>query len=367
MKLTMMLKLQTTSEQHDALLRTMEAFNRACNCVADKAFAAGTANKYRLQKLVYHDIRKTYGLSSQMAIRVIAKVCEAYKRDRSVKPTFALHGAMVYDQRILSWKGPDRASILTLAGRIVVPYVVGAYQQERLAAYGVRGQADLIYRDGVFYLAVVIDLPEPPEFDPTGWLGVDLGIVNIATDSDGEVFSGGKVNGLRKRYAKLRARLQSKGTRSAKRLLRKRRRKEARFARDVNHTISKRLVAKALDTARGIALEDLTGIRERVTVRKAQRRVHDSWSFYQLRTFLEYKARLAGVPVLPVDPRNTSRTCPMCGTIDKRNRPTQARFLCIECGFAGPADTIAAGNIACRAGVMRPHVTLQEQLQATRL
>lgn len=184
---------------------------------------------------------------------------------------------------------------------------------------------------------------------------MDLGIKNIAADSDGNTYSGGKVNGLRGRHARLRAKLQSKGTQSAKRLLKKRRRKESRFAADVNHTISKRLVAKAKGTGRGIALEDLSGIRDRVTVRKAQRRSHHSWSFHQLRSFVTYKAKLAGVLVVLVDPRNTSRTCPECGTIDKRNRPTRDLFCCVSCGRAGPADTIAAGNIARRAVVNQPH------------
>lgn len=132
----------------------------------------------------------------------------------------------------------------------------GEYQAARLKR--IRGQADLIYRDGTFYLAVVVDVPEPPANKPDGWLGVDLGITNIAADSDGETYSGGHLNGLRKRHAKLRARLQAKGTKSAKRLLKKRRRKEQRFAQNVDHVIAKRLVAKARDTRRGIALEDLT-------------------------------------------------------------------------------------------------------------
>jgi IS605 OrfB family transposase len=92
------------------------------------------------------------------------------------------------------------------------------------------------------------------------------------------------LNNLRKRHFKLRQRLQKKGTKSAKRLLKKRRQKEARFARDVNHWIAKELVKRAQGTGRGIALEDLKGIRERVTVRKSQRRQHHSWAFNQLRS-----------------------------------------------------------------------------------
>ncbi|PSR24045.1 MAG: hypothetical protein C7B45_00005, partial [Sulfobacillus acidophilus] len=166
-------------------------------------------------------------------------------------------------------------------------------------------------------MEVVVDVPEPPPPAPDDWLGVDLGIVNLASDSDGQTYSGGQVNGLWKRQATLRQRWQKKGTKSAKRLLKKRRRKEQRFATNENHRIAKQLVTTAQDTRRGIALEDLTGIRDRITVQKAQRRRQHSWAFDQLRAFIVYKAALAGVPVVLVDPRNTSRTCPQCGLIDR--------------------------------------------------
>ncbi|MEW6750516.1 MAG: transposase [Candidatus Latescibacterota bacterium] len=132
---------------------------------------------------------------------------------------------------------------------------------------------------------------------------------------------------------------------------------EARFARDVNHQISKRLVAKAEGTARGIALEDLGGIRERLTVRRPQRRSQHAWTFRQPRAFVEYKARRVGLPVVLVDPRNTSRSCPRCGLADQANRPSQALFRCIQCGFSGHADTIAAENIR-RVAVNQPYAAV---------
>jgi IS605 OrfB family transposase len=145
--------------------------------------------------------------------------------------------------------------------------------------------------------------------------------------------------------------------------------KEQRFAKDTNHCISKRIVAKAQDTRRGIALEDLGGIRDRVTVRRRQRATLHSWSFDDLQQKIAYKARRVGVPVVWVDPRNTSRTCPECGCIDKHNRPSQSRFQCVACGFSGLADHIAAVNISRRASVNRPHAsdaqkTAQRQGQA---
>ena len=260
---------------------------------------------------------------------------------------------MVFDNRLLSYRSFDRVSIATLCGRIVMPFIVGAYGSERLSM--IKGEADLIFRDGMFFLLQTIELPEPPTITPDDFLGIDMGIVNIVSDSDGQRHAGNTVNNVRYRSHRMRARLQKKGTKSAKRLLKKRRRKEARFSRDVNHCISKQLVKKAQDTGRGISLEDLKHIRRRITARKPQRYRLHSWSFYQLRFFIEYKARLAGVPVVAVDPRNTSRMCPACSYVDKKNRPDQSRFLCVSCGFAGHADTIAADNIR-RGAINRPYV-----------
>jgi putative transposase len=185
-------------------------------------------------------MRDRFALSAQKTIRAIAKVIEAYMRYRNIRPRFRPHGAIVYDQRILSWKGRDRISILTLAGREVMPWTAGAYQRARMGR--LRGQADLVYRDGQFFLLVVVDIGEAEPLEQSGFLGVDLGLKNIAADSDGETFSGAHVASLRARHARLRAKLQKKGTQSAKRLLRKRRARERRFARDVNHRISKSLV-----------------------------------------------------------------------------------------------------------------------------
>src|SRR4051794_13963837 len=255
MNLTMQVKLLPNEAEAKSLLATMERFNAACDTIADMAHAKGCANKVELQKRVYHDIRTRFDLSAQMTIRAISKVVEVYKRDRRLLPRFRPHGAIVYDQRILSWKGPDRVSILTLDGRIVLPWIAGTYQQARLAFP--RGQADLVYRGGQFLLFVTVDVGDVPPDDPQGFLGVDLGRKNIAVDSDGNGFAGAHLNNLRARHARLRSKLQKKGTKSAKRLLRQRRAKERRFAADVNHCISKALVRKAKDTRRGLAVEDL--------------------------------------------------------------------------------------------------------------
>src|SRR5947207_1903885 len=222
----------------------------------------------------------------------------------------------------------------------------------------IKGQADLLYRNGVFYLAVTLDVPTPPLEEMTDTLGIDLGIINLATDSEGETFSGEAVEKNRKRHHALRQRLQKRGTKSAKRHLKKLSGKEARFRRHTNHVISKRIVQKAKANKQGIAIEELRHIRTRTEarLRHSQRSRHSSWSFAQLRSFLSYKATLAGVPLHLVDPRNTSRTCHVCGHCAKENRQSQASFICQQCGYADNADRNAAINIS-RASVMMPIVS----------
>ena len=354
MKLVVNFKLLPSPFQHRALLQTLELANTACDFASGVAWKHEVFGQFKLHKLVYREIREKFSLTAQLVVRVIAKVADGYKLDRGTQRSFKPHGSIAYDDRILRYLPEDRVSIWTLKGRQTIPYACGPKQRELLAYRA--GETDLVYRDNTFYLNTVVDAEEPPLLETEDVLGVDLGIVNILADSDGETYSGGQVNGLRKRHAKLRDRLQKNGGRAAKRLLRKRRRKEQRFAAWVNHNISKQVVLKAERTNRAIALEDLQGIRQRVRVRKSQRRQHHSWAFNQLRQFIQYKARLSGVPVVLVAPRNTSRTCPACGCVDKANRPSQSLFSCVRCLFAGNADTIAAENIRVlgRAAVNRP-------------
>jgi putative transposase len=356
MKLIAQVKLRPAPEQAGHLRQTFETTNTAANAVSNYAWETKTFRQYDLHHALYYDIRQQFNLAAQVVVRLLAKVADAYKLDRKIKRTFKPHGSITYDKRILSWNLADQTvSIWTVVGRQTIPFVTGEYHLALLAS--MQGEADLVYRRGQFYLYQTCDVDEPPTDDVEEFLGIDLGIANIAADSDGHTYSGKTIKNVRYRHRRLRQKLQRKGTKSAKRRLRTLSGKEQRFAKDVNHTISKKIVAAAKDTGRGIALEDLSGIRDRVRLRRSQRATLHNWSFYQLRLFVEYKAHRAGVPVIAVDPRNTSRTCPACGSVDKCNRPSQAVFSCIQCGFSGHADYIAAGNIARRAAVNPPYVS----------
>jgi putative transposase len=355
MKVMAQVKLNPTPEQADALKRTLEAANAACDYLSQVAFSTQTFSRYPLQRLAYRGVREQFGLGAQMAIRCVAKVADAYRIDRKTQHSFQSHGAIAFDDRNLYWYTDKRTvTIWTMAGRQRVKFSAGERQLGYLAYR--QGESDLVYHRGVFYLLAVCDLPEPDEQTVDGVLGVDLGIANLATDNDGQRYSGRRVDRKRRWYADLRGRLQQRGSLSAKRHLRKLAGKQRRFQKDTNHRIAKQLVVKAKDTKRAIALENLAHIRTRTTVRKSQRARHSNWAFGQLRQFIGYKARLAGVPLVLVDPRQSSQRCSACGHTERRNRKSQAEFCCVVCGHSAHADRNAAMNISW-AAVIRPIVS----------
>lgn len=346
----------------------MTECNRAANRASEVAHAKGLKRRNVLQKEVYFSLKADFDLGAQPAVRVVKKVCDAYatlkgnikagnlgppgskRRERAqVRPiVFREDAAQPFDDRILTWNLDARTvSIWTVAGRIKhIPFVCSDQAMRLLTSR--RGESDLVLRDGMFFLIATVEAPEPEPEEPDGFLGVDLGIVNIATTSDGEILAGRRLNRYRRRHRDLRAKLQKKRTKSAKRALKRIRRREARHAANTNHVIAKRLVATAERTSRGIALEDLSGIRQRVTAKKDQRSTLHSWAFAQLGGFVEYKARRAGVPVVFVDPRNTSRQCSECWHTHRSNRVNQARFVCRSCGIVLHADHNGSRNIAHR-------------------
>jgi len=358
MKLVAAIKLLPSREQAAVLRATLKRCNEACSAIAAKGFAAGVFRQFDLHKLSYSDARVDFDLTAQAAVRCIAKVADAFKINRTVAPVFRADAAQPYDDRIFRFCGDDTVSIWTVEGRMKLKFVSGQHQRDLLAFR--KGEVDLCFVRGKWLLACTCDIPETEEFKASDWLGVDLGIVSVAATSDGKIYSGDAIERVRAKFSKRRAGLQKCGTKAAKRRLVKLSRKQARFQRHSNHCISKDIVTDAERTGRGIAVEELTHIRTRVTARRNGRNRLSNWSFGQLRAFLSYKAKRVGVPIVAVDPRYTSQACPCCGTIDKRNRPSQAIFLCVSCGHTDHADLNGARNIRARANL----VTTPENSQA---
>lgn len=354
MKLTAQVKLLPTPMQASALRETMKVTNSAANRLSQLAWDSKEFRRFLLQKSNYRALRDAFPLSAQMVCLLTSKVANAYKRNKKVQCVFRALGSIAYDLRVLALKPAEsKVSIWTIGGREQIPFACGESHRKLLALH--HCESDLIYRDKKWFLNVTVEVPEEREREATGWIGCDLGISNILTDSDGENYSGAHLNAIRHRHSRLRAKLQGKRTKAAKRLLAKRRRAESRFARDVNHRISKRVVAKAERTGRGIALEDLSGIRSRIRASRPQRRQRHSWAFFDLREKITYKAKRVGVPVRLIDPRNTSRKCSQCGHVEKANRRTRDLFRCLSCGHSAPADSNASENIRA-AAVILPNI-----------
>ena len=348
-KITAKIHLRPTPDQAIALRGTLLAANTACNYLSEYAFVNQTFRQYDLHNAQYYIVREKFSLSAQLIVRCLAKVADSYKLDRETQRVFRPLGGIAYDSRILSINQVKRfASIWTVGGRLKITYHTNEHN-ERLLAYQ-KGESDLVLVKGKYFLLLTCDIPDAQVDSFDDVLGVDLGITNLATDSDGEVFSGAAVETTRQWYSKRRAVLQSVGTKSAKRRLKKLSKGQKRFQRDTNHVISKTLVEKAKASHRAISMEQLKGISKLVRkdekrLRQTQRAKHSNWGFDELKRFVSYKCQLRGVTLLLIDPRNTSRTCSKCEHCQKANRKNQAEFACVSCGFHANADWNASQNI----------------------
>lgn len=369
----MKVKLIPDADARAALADTLDLCNRAANEVAVVAHERRITKGWDLREVTYGPVREM-GLSAQPAQQVIRKVTDAYKTRRanaragnygelgserreritSQPITFRPESAQPYDDRCLSWDHQGRTvSICTIQGRVRVPFLGKRKHMRTLAAHR-KGESDLLLADGEFYLIATIDIPEKPVTEPEGFIGVDLGIANLAVTSDAETY--GSDNFHRKLRARKKAQrwaLQKIGTKSAKRKLKKVSGRESRRMTDMNHSISKKIVAEAERTGRGIAIEELTGIRARVRHRKPQRATFNNWAFAQLGAFIAYKATAAGVALQIVDPAYTSQMCSRCGHTSRKNRTTQDAFQCTSCHLSLQADYNAALNIAHRGDADR--------------
>lgn len=359
MKLTKTVQVQITSHREE-LLAAMRQFRDACNFVSQYALEHKEFHCLKLHHSLYAQMRSDYGLKSQMAENCFRHVSSKYviKKSRNRKEP------VYFNQLFLPLNYPreygflnDKLSIITLNGRKKCNYKCGNYQREflKLKEWTIKS-AILCYRkrDKVILLNIAIEkeVPDVELMARDGKVGIDLGIYNIAVTSDNTFFNGAHIRSIRHHYQQVRSDLQSKDTRSTKRKLRKMSGRERRFVTDTNHCIAKQIVAETLQKYAKpiIVMEDLKGIRLNSDKRrKDQRRELNNWSFYQLQQFIAYKAVEKGVPVVWINPKYTSQTCPKCGCRDKSSRhQAQHFFKCTKCGYHTNDDRIGALNIKAR-------------------
>ena len=354
MKLIAKIKLLPNEEQKQALLDTLKTANAACNEISSYAWKNKVFRQFNIHKDTYYTIKNSFDLSSQLVVRCIAKVAYSYKLDRRTQRTFKPFKAIAYDSRIIRFKfAKNIVSIWTVNSRTNINYVVCPHHQKLLEFQ--KGETDLAYIKGNFYLLATCEVPEEKNITTDDILGVDLGIINVATDDTGQSFQGEQLNKLRKKREKIRGSLQRKGTSGAKKVLKRISGRERTTTKIINHTIARKLVEKAKKEQKAICLEELKGIRKRTNqwLRKSQKGLHNRWSFYQLRQFIAYKAQREGIPLIFAPPAYTSQTCSYCHHVGKRNGED---FKCTNCGYEGHADTNAAKNIRSwgRTIVTRP-------------
>ena len=361
--LTIVCKLNPSEEVIRKIDNTLEMFAGACNYANEKVKPTITS-KTTIQSLVYQAIREKFDLSANLAVRACARVGAnrktAKKKNKPVKefkPTSA-----DYDARIFAFREKDWSVSLTLVGgRERIPIIYGNYQKGKLKGKKPTSAQLCQHRDGEYYIHIQVkdDAPSPIKADNV--IGVDFGRTDIAVTSQNERWSGKEIRDVRDKYSRLRGNLQkksSKGTRSSRRrcrqLLKRLSSKEKRFQRHINHVISKSIVLAAKESNSIVAIEDLTGIRESTNQqprRKKERFRSNSWAFYQLRTFLEYKGLANAVEVIAVPPRYSSKTCHACMHLGLRSGK---RFKCTNsgCGWHGDADLNASYNLSLIGGVV---------------
>lgn len=334
--------MNVTAEDRLALIATLKAFADACNDALAYAKESGLRHRFAIQNGIYKTLKVRHGLTAMYAVaathRVAASLVEGNVMGFSAK-------SATIDKALARYiPVSESVSISTVFGRRHIALSIGDYQRGLLAHWTPGGGNFSVDRKGNFYLNFRIKLatPAPGGVEP---LGVDLGIKRIATLSNGVTFSGRTLNRKRELFARTKASLQRRGTKGAKRTLKRLAGRELRFQRDNNHVISKQIVALAKESDSFLAMENLTGISRRST-NKGRRfnRMIGRWNFYSLKQFIAYKAEAAGVRLVFVNPAYTSKTCPYCRYLGDRKG---IHFSC-SCGFVGDADKVGAFNIAAQ-------------------
>jgi putative transposase len=354
---TASIKLDVTDSQANRLAELRKAYADACNRLVPIVREHRCWNRVGLHQRTYNDLREATPLGSQMCCNAIFSVCKAYKsqkalgRIRQDVPDIRFDRASVhFDKRTSSLKG-ETVSLYTLDGRITVPMRLGEHQRHILES-GQPKEAELVFRQGQWFLNLVVESDDKVPRVSGPVMGEDVGENALAAHSLGKVFGGERLRDERDRHLALRRRrLQSNGSQSAKRRLRQVSGKERRRVKHINHETSKAIVQAAVKAGVAkITMENLTHLRSRIKAGKRMRGRLHRWAWPQLQRFVEYKAKAAGIAVEYVNPAYTSQTCSDCGSIGKRSKH---RFVCEHCGLRAHSDLNASRNLA-RSGSGAP-------------
>ena len=326
------------------LINSMKQYSKSVSYISDQGYKNKIHNRYNLHHLSYYKARNKFKLPSQYiinAIRIASQTLKSVKTNKGSKPFYKELMPVDFDRRTFTFF-PNKIRLTTIKGRIDIPVEIPEYYNKYLSW---RYQTcRLIYNKKQNKLFLHIAFSRETNFTKTKnpkFTGIDLGINNIAVTSDKKFFNSSKIKKTKIKFKYIRSRLQSKGTKSSKKLLKKISGREKRFMRQNNHEISKKIVS-SVKPGDIIVMEKLKGIR-RAKVRKKQRYWLNSWSFYQLQKYIEYKAVKIGAKVIYVNPRNTSKTCSRCFSMNTTRKSSY--FHCLNCSYHLNADLNASYNI----------------------
>jgi putative transposase len=370
MKLSRTIKLKLDIPKTE-ILPTVQAYTKAYNLICQQGWQDSDYNAISLHHKTYKTVREQFSLPAQLAISARTKATETLKsvRSRIIKKKKATQPiskqcSIRYDKNSITiWFDKEKISLLTVSGRKKYPIKVPDYFKQYISWS--KCSAELFIRNHTVFLNIVVSTEQTDIPNNSTYIGIDRGIKKIAVTSEKQFFSGSKIKQITDKYENIKKKLQSKGTKSAKRHLKKLSKKVNRYRRDANHCIAKQIV-QSVKPGSTIILEDLTGIRQNVRLRKKQRTELHKWNFYQFEQFLKYKAEEKGIQVEYVSARYTSQKCSKCGHISRSNRKNQSQFKCSKCSYQLNADLNASFNIKqnyldsksypSRAAVNQPYV-----------
>lgn len=362
--LTLVVKIQVSEQQKELLSQTATAFAEAGNWINSNVNPKLT-NRNSIQAVCYYDVKSQFGLSANHVIRACARVganrLTAKDKGKKVKgfaPTSFDCDGRTFRFIEKNWT----VSVSTVGKRLKVPIRASNYHRGKLAGQNPTSAQVCLHKDGDWYIHIQLKSEPPKKQSTNNVIGVDFGRRDIAVTNTGKSWSGQQIQQVRDKFSRVRASLQKKasqGTRSSRRrcrqILKRLSGRERRYQQWLNHNISKQIISEAKATNSFVAIENLSGIRERTnkkTRSKTERRRSNSWAFYQLRTFLEYKGVKDGVEVIAVNPAYTSQTCHCCLHIGLRSNKS---FKCTNsrCGWIGDADSngslmIAKSGVECK-------------------
>ena len=374
----MVVQLNPSPEQRSLLDRTMQEHTESFNAVCRQGFETGCSNGIELQKATYYPLRAQFpNLPAQLVCASRVKATEAVKsaltwkkkheaqypkrvekalkqgrpapRFKPVRSPQSIAAPIRYDARSywVKWQSMT-CSLATVSGRVEVPFTVPKHALQYVG--GKVCSADLCFHHGRYFLHIVVDLPAPNVTLSHEMIGIDLGLNRPAVTSNRKFLGDRRWKEQERRMFRLRRKLQAKGTKSAKRHLKKLSGKLFRQRRDHDHVLSKRIVQNATPGCT-LVLENLTNLRETSKIGRGKagknvesKRLLHSWSFAQFHSFLAYKAQARGMTTVKVDPRHTSQTCSRCSYQARNNRRSQSLFLCRQCGYPLNADLNASKN-----------------------